>query len=356
MTRIRKYQSVQALRALAALGVVAFHTHGVVVAHGWLPHIFPRLSRYGEIGVDVFFVISGFVMALVTYGEPRGFASARSFIAARIARVVPLYWVLTACFIALVAVVPGAFDNAHVGAWSAITSFAFFPSLNWTGITAPVLGVGWTLNYEMWFYIVFAVAICATRYRLLAVGAFLVLTSSLRLLPSGGVAYEFYTNPLVLEFLFGCCLGALYASGRRVPPAVAAGLLVVIVVAGKAFAPTLTDTNRFLVFGLPALAVVVAGLSLESRMRWSAWLERVGDSSYSLYLTHLLAMPFVVGVLQAIDTQHRVPGDLVCVAVVVASVAIGLACYRWIERPASRAAARWIVMCPWGGAAVGGKR
>jgi peptidoglycan/LPS O-acetylase OafA/YrhL len=100
MTRIKKYQSIQALRALAALGVAAFHTHGVVVAHGWLPHSFPCVSRYGEIGVEVFFVISGFVLAWVTHGEPRGFASARSFIATRIARVVPLYWILTACFIA----------------------------------------------------------------------------------------------------------------------------------------------------------------------------------------------------------------------------------------------------------------
>lgn len=345
MAGFRKYRSIQALRALAALGVVAFHTNGIVVSHGWPAHVFPHVSRYGEIGVDVFFVISGFVMALVTHGVPSGFASARSFMAARIARIVPLYWILTAFFIALVVVVPGApgaFDNAHVTARHALTSFLFLPSLSWTGIAAPVLGVGWTLNYEMWFYVVFAVTMCAARYRLLAVGAFLVLTSTLRLLPGDGVAYGFYTNPLVLEFVFGCCAGVWYAAGRTVPVAAAAGLLLATAVAGIAFAPTLTDTNRFLVFGLPALAVVVAGLSVEKRLRWSAWLERIGDSSYSLYLTHLFSIPLVVRILQAVDTQHRAPGDLVCLLVVMAAAVIGLASYRWIERPASRAAARWI--------------
>ncbi|MBB5465682.1 peptidoglycan/LPS O-acetylase OafA/YrhL [Paraburkholderia sp. CI2] len=131
------------MRAPAALGVVAFHTDGIVAAHGWLVHVFPRVSRYGEIGVDVFFVISGFVMALVTLGLPPGIQSARSFICARIARVVPLYWILTALFIALVAFVPGvpeAFGHARVSAWHALSSFLvlrrFFVSLKLIPLSA----------------------------------------------------------------------------------------------------------------------------------------------------------------------------------------------------------------------------
>jgi peptidoglycan/LPS O-acetylase OafA/YrhL len=359
MASIRKYRSIQTLRALAALGVVAFHTNGIVASHGWAARIFPHVSRYGEIGVDVFFVISGFVMALVTHGAPSGLASARSFMAARIARVVPLYWILTAFFIALVAAVPGAsdaFEDAHVTVWHAFTSFLFLPSMSWTGIAAPVVGVGWTLNYEMWFYAVFAVALLATRHRLLAVGAFLAFTSALHLLPGEGVAFAFYTNPLVLEFVAGCCVGVWCASGRAVSLMIAVSLLLATLAAGLAFAPKLTDANRFLVFGLPALAVVILGLALESRLRWNALLERIGDSSYSLYLTHLFSMPLVVWIVQMADARHRVPGDLVCVAVVLASAALGLVCYRWIERPASRAVARWIAAPRWKNEAVGVKR
>jgi peptidoglycan/LPS O-acetylase OafA/YrhL len=338
----RKFESIQALRALAALGVVAFHTNGNVLVYGWQPHWFSLISRFGEIGVDVFFVISGFIMVFVTHEEPPGIASAKSFIAARLTRIVPLYWLLTILFILLLLVVPNAFGNAHFDAWSALTSFVFFPSLNWAGITAPVVGVGWTLNYEMWFYLVFAIAMCVTRHRVLVAGAFLALTSSLRLLPDGGVVHQFYTNPIVLEFVFGCCVGVLYTSGRTIPLSVAIALLLVTAAAGKAFAPTLTETNRFLVFGLPALAVFIAGLSLEDKVRWNGLLERIGDSSYSLYLTHVFSVPIAAKVLRLVDQQHRLPGDLVCVIVVVVSTVVGLVSYRVLEKPLGRMAKGWV--------------
>jgi peptidoglycan/LPS O-acetylase OafA/YrhL len=333
---LKKFESIQALRALAALGVVAFHTNGNVLAYGWQPHWFALISRFGEIGVDVFFVISGFIMVFVTHEQAPGFASAKSFIAARIARIVPLYWLLTLLFILLLVVVPSSFGNASFNAWNALTSFVFFPSLNWAGITAPVVGVGWTLNYEMWFYLVFAAAMCVTRHRVLVTATFLALTSLLRLLPDGGVVHQFYTNPLVLEFVFGCCVGVFYTSGRTISLPVALVLLIATAVAGKAFAPTLTDTNRFLVFGLPALAVFIAGLSLESKVRWNALLERIGDSSYSLYLTHVFSVPIAAKVLRMLDHQHRLAGDWVCVAVVVVATAVGLVSYRLLERPLGR--------------------
>lgn len=336
MANTSKLRSIQALRALAALGVVAFHTCGNVFAYGWAPRFFPIFASRGEMGVDIFFVISGFVMMLVSHGMSSGFASARSFIAARLARIVPLYWALTALFVALLTFIPSAFGNARLLAWHVIASFLFFPSLNWVDITAPVLNVGWTLNYEMWFYVVFAIAMCATRHRLFAVGIFLVLMSALRFLANGGVAYEFYTNPLVLEFVFGCCVGALYASGRKVPILVAVGLFIVVAAASRAFAPTVTETNRFLVYGIPAMAVLMVGLSLEDKVRWSSLLQHIGDSSYSLYLTHVFSVPIVVKLLQMVDRAHRLPSDLVCLAAICASIIVGLASYRWLERPLNR--------------------
>jgi peptidoglycan/LPS O-acetylase OafA/YrhL len=332
----RRFESIQALRALAALGVVAFHTNGNVLAYGWLPHFFARVSRFGEIGVDVFFVISGFIMVFVTHEQPSGIASARSFIAARISRIVPIYWLLTVLFILLLVIVPSAFGNAHLNAWNALTSFVFFPSLNWEGITAPVVGVGWTLNYEMWFYLVFAIAMCATRHRVLAAGTFLALTSLMRLLPDGGVVHQFYTNPIVLEFVFGCCVGVFYTSGRTISLPAALAFLLVAAVAITIFAPTLTETNRFLKFGLLALAVFIVGLSLESKVRWNALLERIGDSSYSLYLTHVFSVPIAVKLLRMVDQQHRISGDVICVVVVLIATVVGLMAYRFLERPLGR--------------------
>ncbi|KVX09059.1 acyltransferase [Burkholderia ubonensis] len=338
----RRYESIQVLRALAALGVVAFHTEGNVGTYGWASRIVPHISRYGELGVDVFFVISGFVIALVSYGESRGVQSARQFLAARIARIVPLYWTLTALFVALLAIVPTAFGHARVDLWHVVTSFLFLPSINWAGIIAPVINVGWTLNYEAWFYVVFAAAMCVTRRPLIAVAAFLGFTSLLRLAHGSGVPFLVYTNPIVLEFVAGCCIGTCYARGKRVPLAAAPIALLGAIALRTMYAPTLTDDNRFIVFGLPAFVIVVVALALEARIRWNGFFSKLGDASYSLYLTHVLSVPVTLKVIQMIDRQHRLPGDLVCAAVVISSILVAFVCHRLLERPMTRSVGRWL--------------
>ncbi|EEA03772.1 acyltransferase 3 [Burkholderia sp. H160] len=347
MTATKRYESIQVLRALAALGVVAFHADGNVSLYGWASHLFPHASRYGELGVDVFFVISGFVIALVSHGEPRGFEAARKFIAARIARIVPLYWVLTTLFILLLATVPSVFvpwtfGSARLSLWHALSSFLFLPSLNGSGPIAPMLNVGWTLNYEAWFYVVFAAAMSVTTRPLVVVAAFLGFTSLLRLSHGTGVPFLFYTDPIVLEFVAGSFLGAYLAKGKRIPLVAALTVLLGVIAIRKVYAPTLTDDNRFIVFGLPAFAIVFVALALESRIRWSTLLGKLGDASYSLYLTHILTLPLVLKLVQTADRQHRLPGDVVCVAVVVGSILVAFACHRLLERPMTRSIGRWV--------------
>ncbi|RQR60919.1 acyltransferase [Burkholderia sp. Bp9125] len=340
MTTTKRYASIQVLRALAALGVVAFHTEGNVGTYGWASRIFTHFSRYGELGIDVFFVISGFVIALVSYGEPRGFQAARKFMASRISRIVPLYWVLTALFVALLALVPAAFGHARLNLWHVVTSFLFLPSINWAGIIAPVINVGWTLNYEAWFYVVFAAAMCITRRPLIAVAAFLGFTSLLRLTHGSGVPFLVYTDPIVLEFVAGCCIGTYYARGKQISLVAALAVLLGVLVLRRLYAPTLTDDNRFIVFGLPAFAIVFVALALDARIRWSKFLGKLGDASYSLYLTHVFSVPVALKVIQIADRQHRLPGDLVCLLVVVGSIVAAFACYRLLERPMTRAVGR----------------
>ena len=108
------------------------------------------------------------------------------------------------------------------------------------------------------------------------------------------------------------------------------------------YAPTLTDDNRFIVFGLPAFAIVFIAIALEARIRWSRFLGKLGDASYSLYLTHVLSVPVALKVMQMVDGQHRLPGDVVCIAVVVGSVIVAFACHRLLERPMTRSVGRWL--------------
>lgn len=329
----QRYASIQVLRALAAIGVVAFHTEGNVTTYGWLSHIFPHVSRYGEIGVDIFFIISGFVIALVSYGQPRSVRAAAQFLAARVARVVPPYWGLTTLFAALLLIVPEAFGHARLHLWHLVSSFLFIPSVNWAGIIAPVINVGWTLNYEVWFYVVFALAMCLTRRPLLTVAGFLGATSLLHLAPGSGLAFHVYTNPIVLEFVAGACVGRYYARGGRISARMALVLLVAVLAFRACYAPTLSEDNRFLVFGPPALALLAGALALETRIHWHRLLVRIGDASYSLYLTHVMALPVLLKCLQHLDPAHRLMGDVACVLVVAAAIMIALACHHLVERP-----------------------
>ncbi|MGF6770944.1 peptidoglycan/LPS O-acetylase OafA/YrhL [Paraburkholderia sp. GAS199] len=347
MTTTRRYESIQVLRALAALAVVGFHAAGDVALYGWTSHFFSSISRYGDRGVDVFFVISGFVIAMVSYGEPPGFRSAGKFMTARIARVVPLYWVLTAVFVVSFAILPLVFShwqigNTRVSLWHVVTSFLFVPSLNWAGFIEPLLFVGWSLNYEAWFYLVFAAAMCVTRRPLVAVAAFLCFTSLLRLAHGSGVAFMFYTNPIVLEFVAGCCVGTYYARGKRISLSTALVILAGVIALLVLWAPTPGEGNRPFVSGLPALAIVLVALALETKIRWSSVLSTLGDASYSIYLTHVLTLPFVMKLLQVADRQHALPGDAIYVVAVAGSALVGLACHRLLERPLNRSAGRWL--------------
>lgn len=339
MKVVKRYASIQVLRAFAAMGVVATHTSGGVSDQGWIARLIPHLTRYGEIGVDVFFVISGFVIALVAYGEPAGLSSAKRFLSARIARVVPLYWVLTALFLALPVISTNIFGEPETRVWYVISSFFFLPSFLWSGLPphmATVLYVGWTLIYEAWFYVVFASAMIFTRRPLIVVAAFLCLTSVLRLTHSTNTLFLVYTDPIVLEFVAGCFLGAYYARGNRVELPQALVVLCFALIVRAAYAPTLTDTNRFIVFGVPAFALVVTALAIESRVRWGSWLESMGDASYALYLTQVFTVPLVLKGIETVDARHRLPGDGVTVAVIIVAIFIAVPCHRLLERPLIR--------------------
>ncbi len=254
---------------------------------------------------------------------------------ARVARIVPLYWVLTLLFVALLEIVPNVFTHARLNFWNVVASFLFLPAINWAGIIAPVIDVGWTLNYEAWFYGVFAVAMCITRRPLVAVAAFFGLTSLLRFAPGSSVPFLFYTDPIVLEFVAGCGIGTYHAKGKGFSPRMSLAILFGVLAVMLLYGPMLNN-NRIIVSGVPALALVISVLALESKIRWSRFLCNLGDASYSLYLTQVFSVPFTLKLLQMIDRQRLLAGDLVSVVVTIVAIAAGFACHELVERPGMR--------------------
>jgi len=158
---MQKIMSVQILRAVAAAFVVVAHAQNWLSKSAGVPGALPDFAFLGGAAVELFFVVSGFVMVYSSermFGRPDG---PRNFYLHRLLRVVPLYWMITAAYIAASLVFPGFDRNYSIDYIAA--SFFFIPMQNATGALMPIVGQGWTLEYEMMFYTVFAPAVLVPR-------------------------------------------------------------------------------------------------------------------------------------------------------------------------------------------------
>lgn len=273
---------IQYLRAIAAMGVLAFH----------LSEQFGGPFDLGAAGVDLFFVISSFIMWVTTADRP---ITPQRFALHRFIRVVPLYWLVT-CVTALGILLKPQFFYGHIlSSENFLGSLAFLPSVQ-RGVFHPVVLQGWTLCYEMMFYAIFALTLWLKPSRRLAVLTviFVVMAVLHDAMPSGYL--RLYTNPIILEFLMGILIGTLWTGRLRVPRWLAIALFVLGLLALLATQFLAMDMMRLLRWGLPS-ALLVAGIVLIEKGRASRPVNLIGflgDASYSIYLWH--------GVLAAVLT------------------------------------------------------
>jgi exopolysaccharide production protein ExoZ len=283
----REYRTVQALRAIAALSVVVFHAIAA-----WRDRVDGTAFQWanGSAGVDIFFVISGFVM-MVSSGRLVDQADGwREFLRRRFIRIIPLYWLITTAKLLGVFMLPGESRHGLPPLSNIISSYLFLPSRDGLGNVTPVLPVGWTLNFEMLFYWLFALALF-TRTSVLRVTA--------PVLGALSVAALFWTpdwpaigdlaNPLVLEFVFGVCIARLLLGGYRLERRWA-WLLLILGGTAIATVPMGGRVLQAVSWGIPAMMIVAGAVSLEASIgpRLPRWLLFLGDASYSIYLVHFV--------------------------------------------------------------------
>ena len=326
------YRLIQVLRAIAALMVVVHHAILMLHERNGLP---VRNWINGGAGVDIFFVISGFVMTISSAPLRGTRHPARTFLARRLERIVPMYWLLTTLKVLLVLAVPMLAINGLGTPWHVIASYLFLPTAQ-----EPVVVVGWTLIYEMAFYAMF-VAVLALRASLLkTLAPVLVVLALLPLIPhlSLPAMAAWYAKTIVLDFLYGILLALGLRWVLRMPSALA----IVLVVAG--FVPLLIwpEPNfsfwRGVLWGLPAAGVVAGSLAMERR--WGAkvprWPLELGDASYSIYLVHGFVLPVFGVMLARLGDQWWGVLPVSVVVMVVLSAACGDGVYRLVERPITR--------------------
>jgi exopolysaccharide production protein ExoZ len=345
----RTIDNLQVLRALAAGLIVLFHSQRSVRELSGISYDI----GFAAWGVDVFFVISGFIMFHTTMGFRR---SSAGFIADRAIRVVPLYWLATLCLYGLF--LAGFRPNGmHEAApLDLFTSLAFLPRELPNG--GPVLlSLGWTLIYEFMFYLLFAATFFMKSHaRSLAVlcVVFALLGLLGILLPDAPYMLDYFTNTIVFEFLLGAAFALVIhrLPSRPSPPiALAAGCAIVLGIAAIVgvqvhdLGASFGWDSRALRAGLPALALVGGAITLD-RMGFamrSPPLLLLGAASYSLYLFH----PFVLQPAMKICAKMLEGNQGLWVAFTANAFAFALCCavaiaiHLVVERPMIRALKGW---------------
>ncbi len=317
--------SIQYLRAAAAIAVLVFHAADRTGV---------RFGA-GAAGVDVFFVISGFIMWVI---GARNAATPWDFLRRRAQRIAPLYWLVTLGLAAAFLVAPGLFRNLQPTPSHVALSLAFVPHTNPGGNVAPLVEPGWTLNFEVFFYVVFAACLAAPRALRLGVlsSALIGLTLFGAVLAPTGPIAQTYTSPLLLEFLAGVWIGWAWCRGLCPGPRLAFALLAAgaCALAGLELLAIDVAPARALLWGAPAVAIVWGGLGLERAGKVPNWraARLLGDASYSIYLVHGLAIALAL----RLASGFGLSGAATLLGLVAAGLAAGLVCYGLVERPISR--------------------
>jgi exopolysaccharide production protein ExoZ len=329
--------SIQTLRGIAALLIVVFHSYVHLEARDIIPDI-PTLVSSTRTGVDIFFVISGFIMVFISgdsFGKP---GAPQKFFIRRIIRIVPIYWLYTLCMAALLLLVPQYFSHGKSFSTSHLAaSLTFIPWPNNIGQIKPVLQVGWTLNFEMYFYLVFTFLLFLSKKVFLPLLTTIMVGGFIAglVMPTQNSIYYVITSPLLIEFLLGCMIG-LYCQ-RQETLGVSAGSSIFMVIAGAVLLllTGIVDTTqvpRIVKWGIPSALLVAGAIFLErnGKIYHHSLLAKLGDSSYSLYLTHIFSIN-AVGKVWAMVFGSRY--DIFIGVAITVSIVIGYIGYLVVEKP-----------------------
>ena len=320
--------SVQYMRAIAALLVVLHHSIEKGVQYNMISKSWFDIG--GELGVNLFFIISGYIMCHATYNKKIDF---KKFLKARFIRILPLYWVLTTVVLVIYFISPELI-NSSGGTTSVIDSYFLIPSGN-----SYLVQNGWTLSYEFYFYFIFALGLSAVAYM-----KYLIPIIIIALLVLIGVFVQFdtpilkfLTNQILLEFLLGIVIFIVF---QKCSINKAISVLLIISAVALAYWSAQGMVNIYVFSYVVPLLFFIGMIGLESsfvnlqQSIPSKLLEGLGNSSYSLYLIHPFALVVVSKILFLFGAL--LPSSLFLLLLIVASLVAGHLCYLLLEKNLTR--------------------
>jgi exopolysaccharide production protein ExoZ len=338
-----KLPSLQILRAIAASLVVFYHFslegNRYGHRHSWIAS--SGLGQLGEAGVDLFFVLSGFIM-IYTAEQAEGLPEAVKFLKKRALRIYPSYWFWTTVLLVFwkvhLALASHRYSNAFLS-----KSYLLIPAFSGENLH-PFLNQGWTLTYELLFYFLFSVALAIgfRRQRVIVLVMLVVCAYAAGFLAErGSIARQVLTNALIFEFAFGVIAGAMFLRFHialseivrsRLSRVCVLLALAMLIVTTKIQG---TEQARVFFYGVPGFLTVL-GTALWSERPYHPYLIFLGDASYSIYLVHGMGVMVFATLLKRGERLQLIPLDLLIVGGTLVLVPVCAWAYFLVECPLLR--------------------
>jgi exopolysaccharide production protein ExoZ len=353
LMKSERNDAIQGLRGIAALLVVAAHSIlNLIQRANYDPQAAQLAFRLGELGVKTFFMISGFIMTVTMYDAFGRRGAPTSFLLKRLMRIVPLYWLATALYSLRLVLqgTPPRWDDL-------LLSLLFIPYDHGQPFGEPVYGLGWTLNYEMFFYYLFALSLLLRRrygLALLLISFALLMRlgdTSLGRHAPGAIHAVFYTltGPIIMYFAAGVILGATqqWLARRHRSPRISVNFAIGVSILGALSYAILIShgigledhpiSGSFVQICFCVIPTSICALaSSDDSGRWiRALFLAVGNASYSIYLTHSFIMGYFAKLWVDLMGTHPSPSAAVSfiALMIVATSILGYLSFRLIERP-----------------------
>lgn len=326
---VSRFDGIQVLRFVASAMVLV--AHATIYVHERMNKTLP-IWDHGGYGVDIFFVISGFVIVLAARTKRgTGWIGWQEFIAKRFVRIFPLYWFATLLNLAILLALPSVVLHSSF-AWSEVVQWMLLiPTFNENGRIEPLVGVGWTLYFEMFFYLTFAMVLFARKNPLIYLTPLLLLIAAVGyFIPEKRYAFLIYFNPLILDFVFGMGIARL-AEKDLLPSRL--GIPLALLGFALLFMSTASLEYFHVVARCVICAMIVAGFAASEGF-WRRVADRnlllLGAASYSLYLIHPIVGPAVPAVLVKLGI-FSVP--LAILGSISASIVVAVVLHLYLEQP-----------------------
>ncbi|WP_291329199.1 acyltransferase [Desulfovibrio sp. UCD-KL4C] len=338
-SQYNKLNSLQILRAIAAILVCFSHVHfstKVYSAHFNMPSYesLAKFESFFRSGVDIFFIISGFVMAYVVTDKKINLKFCKNFACKRILRIYPMYWIVLSAY----AIYSYIFSSGG--------QFHSFKTIVLSSLLTPgyrLLPISWTLTFEMTFYIIFTISLLISIIEgdkfILAISIISLAYALSFLLQPTQDTFGILQSPLLYEFVIGIFIAKMYIN-KLLLPKLYAYLLIIIyfIIVYYNISTTLTPNGfswEYIIrWGGSSSLIVYALICLEYRgVNFPQILHKIGDSSYSLYLLHALLMTFFVKTWVKLDLPPLVSPRTLTLFLLLFAITASYLAYITLEKP-----------------------